>query len=61
METTSHQIKSLKDEFDELKSKLFGGQSFVLRENTQEWLRYEQLLAFFHPQFRTKSYINPLQ
>ena len=52
-------VNPLKDEYLTLKAKLFGGSMFVVLEDTQEQKRYDQLLAYFYPQFRTKNWINP--
>lgn len=54
------QTNSLRAEFNALREKLFAGHSFVQREKTQDWDRYDQLFAFFNPQFRTKNFTSPI-
>lgn len=56
---TKQMIELLK-EFNELKEKIFQGGSFVEVSDTPEQKRYDQLLQFFYPQFRTKEFVSPL-
>lgn len=52
--------RTLMVEYKDLKAKLFGEQSFVLRKDTWEWQRYIQLLGLFYFSFRTEAWQNPL-
>lgn len=55
------QLKELHTEFKALQLKLFGSSMFVvLDDNSEDTKRYEQLLAFFYPCYRTKDWINPV-
>lgn len=47
-------------EFQELKKQIFGNQMFVEVTDSEIERRYDQLLAFFYPQFRDKNYISPM-
>ena len=55
------QLKSLHNEFTQLKSELFAGLMFVIEspEDKPKWDRYNQLLALFYPCYRTTTWINP--
>lgn len=54
-------MKALLTEFKALKEKLFAGGTFVvMNDDSIETKRYNQLFQFFHPEFRTKQFINPL-
>lgn len=54
-------IKELKQEYEQLKSKLFGNNVFVvLDEDAEDTKRYNQLFQFFFPVYRTKNFISPL-
>jgi len=52
-------LKELHSEYLELKEEIFKGHSFIEVESNASNKRYDQLFAFFHPQFRTKKWINP--
>lgn len=53
-------LKDLFVEFKELKRKLFGKDLFaVLDDNDPNVKRYNQLLGYFHPQFRTSDWVEP--
>jgi hypothetical protein len=56
------QFTELLDEFKMLKSEIFEKQNFVMVENpdSETMKRYNQLLGFFYPQFRTSDWINPV-
>jgi len=53
----------LLDEFKQLKNEIFAQGDFVVIEDPDDvkMQRYNQLLGFFYPQFRTKNWINPVQ
>ena len=54
------QLRELHAEFLRLKSELFGKSLFVILDETAEdTIRYNQLLGYFYPEFRTKEWINP--
>jgi hypothetical protein len=54
-------LKTLHEEFKALKAEIFGQSSFVeVDDNDPRQARYSQLLPLFHPEFRTKGWINPL-
>jgi hypothetical protein len=56
------QIDNLKTEFLSLKKEIFGESAFVIvDENNPKMLRYNQLLGFFYPCYRTKNWISPYQ
>jgi hypothetical protein len=56
------QFTELLDEFKMLKSEIFEKQNFVVVENpdSETMKRYNQLLGFFYPQFRTSDWISPV-
>jgi hypothetical protein len=56
------QFTELLDEFEMLKNKIFEKQNFVIVENpdSETMKRYNQLLGFFYPQFRTSDWISPV-
>ena len=51
------------DEFKMLKAEIFEQGDFVVIEdpNSERMKRYNQLLGFFYPQFRTTDWISPLK
>lgn len=53
-------MKELLSEYKDLRKKIFGKEKFAKVENNPDQRRYEQLLAFFHPQFRRRNWRNPL-
>jgi hypothetical protein len=56
------QIDNLKTEFLSLRKEIFGESAFVIvDENNPKMLRYNQLLGFFYPYYRTKGWISPYQ
>jgi hypothetical protein len=60
-ETHAKIIKMAK-EFDALKKKIFAGLNIVeVSENSTDHKRYNQLLAFFYPRFRTETWKNPME
>jgi hypothetical protein len=55
-------FKGLHAEFMKLKKELFGEDKFVIPDpKNKKWKRYDQLLGFFFPQFRTKGWKDPLK
>lgn len=60
MRKESRRVSEMLEEFQALKSKLFGSAWGVEWEGTDEQKRFDQLLGFFYPQFRTDGWINPL-
>jgi len=54
-------LMELWDEFYKLKSELFGENMFVvLDQNDDKVKRYNQLLGFFYPQFKTSDWERPM-
>jgi len=53
-------LQELEKEFNNLQKRLFGNCKFAIPDNSQDWQRYDQLKAFFHPEFRTESWVNPI-
>lgn len=54
------QIDNLKTEFLSLKKEIFGESAFVIvDENNPKMTRYNQLLGFFYPYYRTTDWISP--
>ena len=54
-------MKELLKEFKALKIELFGDNMLAIQsDDSKKWKRYDQLLAYFHPEFRTKNWINPI-
>jgi len=55
-------IEGLKNEFISLKKEIFGECKFVVMDDQDpKTKRYNQLLGFFYPCYRTKDWINPYQ
>jgi len=54
-------LKELHSEYTALKEKIFGKDKFVIAEDTPEVKRYDQLHQYFHPEHRTKDFVNPAQ
>lgn len=54
-------VQKLQDEFLMLKDKIFGNGLFVCVADTPDNRRYDQLLMFFYPEFRTADWINPMK
>jgi hypothetical protein len=56
------QIIELLDEFKMIKAKMFETSDFVVIEDPDSEMmkRYNQLLGFFYPQFRTVEWISPI-
>jgi hypothetical protein len=53
-------IDPLRQEFDNLKKELFSSSSFIEVDDTcPKQNRYNQLLQYFYPEFRSKDWINP--
>lgn len=56
------QMSDLLDEFKSLKSELFGGDVFLVVDYSDpKVIRYNQLLGFFYPQYRTSDWITPVK
>jgi len=56
------QLRELHAEFLNLKDELFGSSMFVvLDDESEKTKRYNQLLGYFFPCYRTKDWINPAQ
>lgn len=47
-------------EFKTLKQRIFGDNMFVAVNDDEDTKRYNQLLGFFYPQFRTSDWVSPL-
>ena len=56
------QFTDLVMEFKMLKAEIFEKSNFVVVENpeSETMKRYNQLLGFFYPQFRTTDWISPV-
>lgn len=56
------EFNELLNEFKELKSEIFAQGDFVVIEDVDDinMQRYNQLLGFFYPQFRTTDWISPV-
>jgi len=56
------QLVDLLKEFNMLKAEIFEKGDFVVVENPdgETMKRYNQLLGFFYPQFRTTDWISPV-
>jgi len=54
-------MRALLEEYKELRQKLFHGEKFLKVEDTPEQRRYDQLFKLFHPQYRTRNWVNPIQ
>lgn len=55
------EFTALLNEYKNLKQEIFGNSKFVILDETSERVkRYNQLLAFFYPQFRTKDWVSPV-
>lgn len=55
------QLMNLFNEFKYLKQKLFGKDLFVVLDDTSDDVkRYNQLLGYFFPQFRTSDWVSPI-
>jgi hypothetical protein len=54
------EFTELLSEFKTLKQKIFGNDMFVAVNNDEDTKRYNQLLGFFYPQFRTSDWESPL-
>lgn len=55
------QFTDLVDEFYYLKREMFkDGFFIVLDANSEQVQRYQQLLGYFYPQFRTTDWISPV-
>ena len=62
MRDQTAQMQRLLKEFKELKESLFGNSTFVvLNQNDAKTQRYNQLLQFFYPSFRTKDFVSPIK
>lgn len=55
-------FKNMFDEFTLLKAEIFEQGDFVIIEDpdSEKMKRYNQLLGFFYPQFRTTDWISPV-
>ena len=55
------EFTDLSNEFESLKKELFGNEMFVILDpNNPKVKRYEQLLGFLYPQFRTQGWVSPI-
>jgi hypothetical protein len=55
------QFTDLLSEYKQLKDEVFDGEMFVvLDQDDKKVQRYNQLLGFFYPQFRTSDWISPV-
>lgn len=56
------ELVDLLDEFKQLKDEIFAQGDFVVIEDVDDvkMQRYNQLLGFFYPQFRTSDWKNPV-
>lgn len=62
MRQRTKRMTELLKEYNELKNRIFGNFSFVIWEDKDiDFERYNQLMMFFHPQFRTSDFVNPLE
>jgi len=53
-------MKELLEEFKTLKADLFVNAMFVVQDDGDpRWERYDQLLGYFYPEFRTKNWVSP--
>lgn len=52
-------MQNLLQEYRQLRDKLFQGLPFAEVEDTADWRRYNQLFAYFYPQYRTKDWTEP--
>ena len=57
------QLVDLLKEFNMLKAEIFEKGNFVVVENPESEImkRYNQLLGFFYPQFRTTDWVTPVK
>ena len=52
-------MRLLLNEYRRLRNKLFQGLPFAEEQDTADWRRYNQLFAYFYPQFRTANFVEP--
>lgn len=57
----TRKMEELLKEFEGLKQELFKGKTFVVLPEGPKADRYNQLLAFFRPQYRWKGWESPLE
>lgn len=56
------ELMDLFNEFKDLKQKLFGNEMFVVLDETSDDVkRYNQLLGYFFPHFRTSDWVSPVK
>ena len=61
MRDQTKKMNNLLNEFKSLKTKLFGNSMFVVLDDKHpDTIRYNQLLQYFYPCYRTEKFINPL-
>lgn len=61
MRDKAKKLNGLLEEFKELKQSQFGECSFRVVDNSDpQQKRYNQLFAFFYPEFRWDGWLNPL-
>ena len=53
-------MEALLQEYRQLRDKLFAGLPFAEHIDNEDWRRYDQLFAYFYPQYRTKNWKSPL-
>lgn len=58
---SNYTLRELKNEFDTLKLEIFEKSNFVVMGDSETMKRYNQLLGFFHPRFRTTDWISPIK
>jgi hypothetical protein len=56
------EFTELVDEFKNLKSEIFAQGNFIIVDDpgSDKMKRYNQLLGYFYPQFRTSDYTDPI-
>ncbi len=61
MREQTKRFNELLTEYKELKNKVFGNNTFVMWDDKEkDMARYSVLFQLFHPQYRTKDFVNPL-
>jgi hypothetical protein len=62
MREQERKFKAMNAEYKKLKKELFRGKTFVIPDpkDKKKWERYNQIQAFFYPQFRYEGWKNPL-
>ena len=60
MRNNTKKMELLVREYQALRKKLFGKDVFVVPQKSPDWDRYDQLLMWMYPWFRTAEYVNPM-